>query len=171
MGLCLTSEMVISLRLYYHRQGRLLRPYPICLQGKHEVSTDEGIENMLSAARNAGRPLITDDDHVKDFDLYMSCKDFDSVQCCEMKKIGYTLKPLGAACVALRKQLDFKTTINELVLLGGDADTNAAVAGAVLGCRLGYSRLPSDWMDSLLSKQKAWLNAKINCLLDLMGLP
>ena len=34
--------------------------------------------------------------------------------------------------------------LNELILAGGDADTNGAVAGALLGCRLGFSQLPSD---------------------------
>lgn len=27
-----------------------------------------------------------------------------------------------------------------------DSDTNAAVAGALLGCKLGYSKLPQDWL-------------------------
>ena len=67
--------------------------------------------------------------------------------------------------------IHFRTLISDLVMRGGDADTNAAVAGAVLGCKLGYTRLPSDWLNGLLPKQKSWLNAKINCLLDLMALP
>lgn len=65
----------------------------------------------------------------------------------------------------------FRTLISDLVMRGGDADTNATVAGAVLGCKLGYSHLPPDWLDGLLPKQKSWLNAKLNCLLDLMALP
>ena len=113
----------------------------------------------------------------------------NSINCSEPDKIGYTLKPLGAAYAALRLQSDFKyihmihgtnhcvrccfsrTIISDLVMRGGDADTNAVVAGAVLGCKLGYSCLPSDWLQGLLSKQKTWLNAKLNCLLDLMALP
>ena len=37
-----------------------------------------------------------------------------------------------------------KDVLNELILAGGDADTNGAVAGALLGCRLGFSQLPQD---------------------------
>lgn len=52
---------------------------------------------------------------------------------------------------------------------GGDADCNAAVAGAVLGCRVGYSRLPSDWLAGLLAPNSEWLSKKINAFLDLMA--
>ena len=32
---------------------------------------------------------------------------------------------------------------------GGDADTNGAVAGALLGCKLGTSALPPSWLSEL----------------------
>lgn len=41
----------------------------------------------------------------------------------------------------------------------GDADTNGAVAGALLGCKLGASKLPESWLNQLLNK--AWLDEKI----------
>ena len=43
----------------------------------------------------------------------------------------------------------------------GDADTNGAVAGALLGCKIGYSNLPSSWKDGLLQQQWEWLDNKI----------
>ena len=54
---------------------------------------------------------------------------------------------------------------------GGHATCNATVAGALLGCKVGYSELPRDWIDGLLPRQVAWLNAKINSFLDMMALP
>jgi ADP-ribosyl-[dinitrogen reductase] hydrolase len=36
-----------------------------------------------------------------------------------------------------------------VVSLGGDTDTNAAVAGALLGARDGVRGLPSGWLDRL----------------------
>ena len=54
---------------------------------------------------------------------------------------------------------------------GGHATCNSTVAGAMLGCKVGYSELPRDWIDGLLPKQVTWLNAKLNSLLDMMALP
>ncbi len=34
-------------------------------------------------------------------------------------------------------------------LEGGDADTNAAVAGALLGARFGVKDIPLEWLESL----------------------
>ena len=40
--------------------------------------------------------------------------------------------------------------ILKIVLLGGDADTNAAVAGAILGAKFGICQIPDEWKDGLL---------------------
>ncbi len=45
-------------------------------------------------------------------------------------------------------------------LQAGDADTNGAVAGALLGCKLGASKLPDSWRDKL--KHKDWLHGHIS---------
>jgi len=39
---------------------------------------------------------------------------------------------------------------------GGDADTTACVAGAMLGCKLGSDAIPASWKDKLLHKD--WLD-------------
>ena len=65
----------------------------------------------------------------------------------------------------------YRTAITELVMQGGHATCNGTVAGAMLGCKVGYSELPRDWIDGLLPKQVTWLNAKLNSLLDMMALP
>lgn len=54
---------------------------------------------------------------------------------------------------------------------GGHATCNGTVAGAMLGCKVGYSELPRDWINGLLPKQVTWLNSKLNSLLDMMALP
>lgn len=54
---------------------------------------------------------------------------------------------------------------------GGHATCNASVAGALLGCKYGYSELPKEWLEGLLPKQVTWLNRKVNALLDMMALP
>jgi ADP-ribosylglycohydrolase len=44
---------------------------------------------------------------------------------------------------------DFKKCIEKIALEGGDADANCAMVGSILGCWLGYSRLPRDWLDAM----------------------
>ena len=43
---------------------------------------------------------------------------------------------------------------------GGDADANAAVAGALLGCKLGFPAIPQSWIEGL--KYKGWLDDLVN---------
>jgi ADP-ribosylglycohydrolase len=42
---------------------------------------------------------------------------------------------------------DFKKCIEKIALEGGDADANCAMVGAVLGCWMGYKKLPADWIN------------------------
>lgn len=86
------------------------------------------------------------------------------------KTMGYVFKCLGAAVVTLRfaiRQglgLDARSTelferlITNLVMEGGDADTNACVAGALAGSWVGYSRLPAHWSKGI--RNAGWLVAK-----------
>ncbi|KNC50575.1 ADP-ribosylglycohydrolase superfamily protein [Thecamonas trahens ATCC 50062] len=61
------------------------------------------------------------------------------------KTCRHTYKALGAAFYALRTGTDFKSTLLEIAMCGGDADANCAVAGAVLGVKLGMWAVPVDW--------------------------
>jgi len=45
---------------------------------------------------------------------------------------------------------DFCRCVESAVLLGGDTDTIAAIAGAVCGANLGADELPRDWLDALV---------------------
>lgn len=81
----------------------------------------------------------------------------------KMNKIGYTFKCMGAAFYAL-KLADlyqkekithiFELIIEEIAGEGGDADTNGAAAGALLGAYLGYNnkQFPSNWTTNLADK-------------------
>ena len=55
----------------------------------------------------------------------------------------------GAAFQALVRPGDVETELRRVVSLGGDTDTNAAVAGALLGAREGVGGLPSAWLERL----------------------
>lgn len=59
----------------------------------------------------------------------------------------------------------FKHILMDLVMQGGEADTNATVAGALLGVRMGYSHLPSEWVVGL--KRWEWLEDQVDAFCDL----
>ncbi len=62
---------------------------------------------------------------------------------------GYVGTALGIASAALRSASSFEEELVWAVNLGGDADTNGAVAGALLGARFGASAIPARWLDEL----------------------
>jgi len=103
-----------------------------------------------------------------EFDQHCAATKVTDLELDESRKIGYTYKCIGSGVLLLRNATDFKESITELVLEGGDADTNGACAGAMLGCKLGYSKLPLDWLNAL--KEKAWLDRKVDKLLQYLGL-
>lgn len=95
---------------------------------------------------------------------YMTCTKIKELQLDEKGKIGYTYKSMGSGFWAL-KQDDFRTAIQKVVFQGGDADTNACVAGAMLACKLGLDKIPPTWKNGL--KHKEWLDAHIQRWLTL----
>jgi len=62
---------------------------------------------------------------------------------------GFCLFTAGIAFQALVNGGDAETELTRVVSLGGDADTNAAVAGALLGARDGTRGLPAQWLERL----------------------
>lgn len=62
---------------------------------------------------------------------------------------GFCLFTAGVALQALLRGGDAETELRRVVALGGDTDTNAAVAGALLGARDGEGGLPTDWLERL----------------------
>jgi hypothetical protein len=82
--------------------------------------------------------------------------------------IGYTLKCFGCGLVGLRSDLSFEHTMQLVAREAGDADTNGAVCGAMMGVRLGYRALPLEWLRALPNKQ--WLDRKIVAFLGVAGL-
>ena len=69
------------------------------------------------------------------------------------------MKTLAAALWAYWHAGSFKEGILSIVNAGGDADTNAAVAGALLGAKYGYEGIPAPYRSSLLRKQELYGDA------------
>ncbi|MEJ7783754.1 MAG: ADP-ribosylglycohydrolase family protein [Solirubrobacteraceae bacterium] len=65
------------------------------------------------------------------------------------KEVGFVLTALAVARCADRRAGDFEDGLVWAVNLGGDADTNGAVTGALLGARFGASAIPGRWLEAL----------------------
>lgn len=76
----------------------------------------------------------------------------ESLELDEPSSIGYTLKTLGSALWCLFHANDFEEGLLRVVNEGGDADTNAAVACAMLGAKFGYTSIPQKYTDGLTRK-------------------
>ena len=128
---------------------------------------------------DAADSAASDDDSraiLADYDRYAArflgpCADLlDALELGEPGAIGYTLKALGCGVWAAREPRAhnetpaafYKRAVLAIVNRGGDTDTNAAVAGAVLGARVGYFAI--GWQERL--KHSAWLDRKIQGALE-----
>jgi ADP-ribosyl-[dinitrogen reductase] hydrolase len=66
---------------------------------------------------------------------------------------GFALFTAGVALQVVAEALGFEEGLRHVVGLGGDTDTNAAVAGALLGALHGSSAIPTSWLDRLAEKE------------------
>ncbi len=46
---------------------------------------------------------------------------------------------------------DFKTCLHDVLMLGGDTDTNAAIVCGLIGAYKGIDGIPTDYIESVLS--------------------
>ena len=75
---------------------------------------------------------------------------------------GFVLFTAGLGLQALHRASDhgaievaaFERELRRVVSLGGDTDTNAAVAGTLLGAGAGASNLPRDWLGKLRGRDE-----------------
>ena len=79
---------------------------------------------------------------------------------------GFCLFTAGIALqAALREDENAERTLRRVVGFGGDTDTNAAVAGALVGARDGLGGLPEPWLERLIDRDA--IRAEAEALLPL----
>lgn len=117
---------------------------------------------------------------VEEFMRHANVNDLDDLELFgDGRKVGYVYKCFGAGIHLLRLAMRsggtmheqmalFETLITDLIMRGGDADTNACFAGALLGSYLGFKALPPHWRDGL--KHGKWLMEKSEALCSVLDL-
>ena len=79
-----------------------------------------------------------------------------NIKCDNIKSSGYVVDTLEASLWCFLTTDNFKDCILKAVNLGDDADTVAAIAGALAGLYYGCDEIPKEWMDSLLGKENIY---------------
>lgn len=74
-------------------------------------------------------------------------------------ELGACWTTLGVGLYALLTADDYESGVRWAIGLGGDTDTNAAVAGALLGCRYGPDSIPERWLTPLRERERIELAA------------
>lgn len=151
------------------------------LQGKTktEQDIDEVLEHGFAWVDQEYRPdpdiqgsLL---DH-EEFQRHVYVKTLSELHLDDSMKLGYVYKCLGSTILCLRLAMrapkmspnTFEVIITDLVMQGGDADTNACCAGALLGAFFGYAKLPPHWRDGLMHRD--WLATKVEALCNVVGI-
>jgi ADP-ribosyl-[dinitrogen reductase] hydrolase len=75
--------------------------------------------------------------------------------------MGFTLFTAGIGLQVAAEGLGFEDGLRHVVGLGGDTDTNAAVAGALLGALHGGDALPADWVARLADRDAIRAEAEL----------
>ena len=82
------------------------------------------------------------------------------------KSMGYTLKTMAAGLWAYWHAKSFEEGLLAVVNAGGDADTNAAVACAILGAKFGFNAIPKEYVKGLRNRDQ--LEAIVRGMVNLL---
>ena len=94
------------------------------------------------------------DSRIREYiDLSMNT-DIRALELQDWDSVGYTLKTLAAGLWAYWNAKSFEEGLLSVVRAGGDADTNAAVACAILGAKYGFNAIPQEYVDGLIYKEQ-----------------
>ncbi len=71
----------------------------------------------------------------------------------EMPQWGYALNTWNIAVWSILNTDNYRDCIIKTINLGGDTDSNAAVAGSIAGMIYGKGEIPKEWMEALQNKE------------------
>jgi len=130
------------------------------------------IHSLVCEGENLSYHEIVDiaqryDSRIREYiDLSMNT-DIRALELQDCNSVGYTLKTLAAGLWAYWNAPSFEEGLLSVVRAGGDADTNAAVACAILGAKFGFSAIPKEYVDGLIYKEQ--LDEVVSGMTELVG--
>lgn len=76
--------------------------------------------------------------------------DFNKLKANQLQTSGYSLNTLAIALYAFFTTNTFEDCLTKAIIVGGDTDTQGAVAGALAGSYYGYEKIPRLWRETLM---------------------
>jgi len=67
----------------------------------------------------------------------------------DFNAVGFVIHSLVLAIAALYDERSFEDVLVDIVQIGGDTDTNGAIAGGLLGAKYGVEAIPEKWLSKL----------------------
>lgn len=128
---CVGSCVIVSELIHAHVYGKPIPTY----------------DQMIAIGRKY-------DERINEYIQLSQCVDISSLDLQEEGSIGYTLKTLAAGIWAYWHAETFLDGLLAVVRAGGDADTNAAVACAILGAKFGFNAIPSEYVEGLIYRDQ-----------------
>jgi ADP-ribosyl-[dinitrogen reductase] hydrolase len=153
--------------------GSLMRTVPIAIRYRGDPGTIERVSridsslthhdplaadacvwlNLTVAALIQGRnPPRSISDVARIADAAIAADDAELAAAAQEQR-GYVLTTLRIAFAAAFRHDAFESAVVYAVNLGGDADTNGAVTGALAGARFGADAIPQRWVEPLQRKE------------------
>ncbi|KAK0648322.1 ADP-ribosylglycohydrolase-domain-containing protein [Cercophora newfieldiana] len=147
-----------------------------------EVDGEEAVDGVITRGREwvVGQGEEVDGEELE---KHVRCHSLEELKLDESTSIGYVYKALGSGVLLLRLAMRrmaesgdswlvrsrlFEELVTDLIMCGGDADTNACFAAALLGAFLGYGALPDHWNHGLA--HEGWFLSKAEALCQVLGL-
>lgn len=105
--------------------------------------------------------------HRNEIERFMKASSFAELGL-SSSKIGNVMKGARAAVLALRKGLSYEMAVEGVIWWAGDADTNAAIVGGVVGAAVGFSNISPDLMKHLYTGN--WMFVEFARMCKAMGI-
>lgn len=127
-----------------------------------------GEDDQAAVAKEAEDTAVSYDSRMAEYFELARSPSIEELRLDDEDYIGYTLKAMGAGFWVLLHSPSFEDGLSAVIHEGGDADTNGAVAGSLLGARFGFSGIPDHLVQGLINRQE--LDSRLEKLLSLLDL-
>jgi ADP-ribosylglycohydrolase len=136
------------------QDAALTHPHPVCVQANalfvmaiaHAISTAIGSRDLFRQIETWATEMKVEDALLKAITGASTAPPNDYIH-----QQGWVLTAFQNALWQLLHASTLEDGVTDTIMRGGDTDTNAAIAGALLGAVHGRDAIPTQWVEKLLS--------------------